>query len=123
MKKIISMLLFFLFSLAAYSQEEVEVLEVNGDTILAVPMKYLPTINGVFEENKVLKEEIKLKDSLIEVDSVLLRNKDLQLDSWVRREALWNEELKRERAKRRKLLIGTGVGATVIGILIGLLVK
>lgn len=122
MRVIISMLLFCFF-FGVMKGQDVKVIEIEGDTIVAVPIKHLPTINGVFEENGWLKKEIALKDSLILTDSLIIRNKDLQLESWIRQEELWKKEMDKERAKRKKLVIGTGIGATLIGILIGVLVR
>lgn len=123
MKKVLTSLLFLLFFFIPGWCRDIQVVEIKGDTLVAIPIRHLPTINGVFEENLWLKREVCLRDSLSQIDSLILRNRDLQLESWKRQEAQWRTELGRERAQGRKLVLYTGIGGTLLGILIGLLVK
>ena len=97
MRWIISFLfLFFSFILSA---QDAKLMVIEKDTIVAVPIRYLPIINGVFVENDYLKKEVSLKDSLILVDTKIIQNKDFQLESWKRQELIWADNLKKEKGK------------------------
>lgn len=110
-----------LVSLASFSQE---IIEYNGDTLIAITPKDLGTINSIIVDYELTQKELNLYKELSVVDSVticakdsIIREKDLILrkkeDYYIELNNSIQANLKREKRKYQ-IAGGTLVGAVVV---------
>ena len=121
MKKYILLVILMLVSLASFSQE---IIEYNGDTLIAITPKDLGTINSIIVDYELTQKELNLYKELSIVDSVticakdsIIREKDLILrkkeDYYIELNNSIQANLKREKRKYQ-IAGGTLVGAVVV---------
>lgn len=121
MKKYILLVILMLVSLASFSQE---IIEYNGDTLIAITPKDLGTINSIIVDYELTQKELNLYKELSVVDSVticakdsIIREKDLILrkkeDYYIELNNSIQANLKREKRKYQ-IAGGTLVGAVVV---------
>lgn len=121
MKKFILFIVFMFVTTISYSQE---LIEYNGDTLVAITRKELGTINSIIVDYELTQKElgfykelslvdsatISLKDSIIlEKDLVLKKKEEYYIDL----NSSLQATLKREK-KKYQIAGGTLVGAVVV---------
>lgn len=102
--------LFFFIALPINAQRKVV---IDKDTLVAITPKDLRTINGIIVDFEHTKELLSVKDTLLKLDSLHISNleENLRLIE------------KREKIKVRKKSLFYGISGTILGLVIGLLIK
>ena len=129
MKKFILFIILLLVSTLSYSQE---IIEYNGDTLVAITQKDLVTINSIIVDYEYTQKELGYYKNLSLVDSVLLCAKDsiiFEKDLMFKKKEdyylnLNNDiqaSLKRERKKSK--IAGYSFGAAVLVLITVVLCK
>ena len=129
MKKFILFIILLLVSTLSYSQE---IIEYNGDTLVAITQKDLVTINSIIVDYEYTQKELGYYKNLSLVDSVLLCAKDSIIfekdlmskkkeDYYLNLNNDIQASLKRERKKSK--IAGYSFGAAVLVLITVVLCK
>jgi hypothetical protein len=129
-KYILLVIFFFVCFIKSYSQE---IIEYNGDTLIAISQRDLRTINTIIVEHEYNLKELDLRKQQNLVDSVSLALKDSIIveknlilakkeEYYVDLNSSLLKDLEREKKKYRRLVTGTTVGAGAVAVLVGILV-
>lgn len=122
MRKIISLLLgFFLITSMAWGQKKI-VLE--GDTLIAITLKELVTVNKIIVDLEHTKKQVALQDTMIRLDSLELCMKNSIIETQrikeVKLNSYWNDQITMEKKKRKKSIFWSNSIGITVGLILGL---
>lgn len=129
-KYILFIILSFVAILNSFSQE---IIEYNGDTVIAITQKDLRTINTIIVEHEYNLEELNLRKQQNKIDSLLLVAKDSIIieknlilakkeEYYVGLNTSLCKDLEREKRRYRNLITGTAIGSGIVAVLVSVLV-